>query len=81
MEEESLNQSCQRMLRVMSEGRELDLSTKLSTKVSTSNTLSVASIESSTNIAKTVDIQIANKLEPVLARFAAVEERLGKLRV
>jgi hypothetical protein len=34
----------------------------------------------STNIAETVDIQIATKLEPILARFAAIEERLGKLR-
>lgn len=80
MEEESLSQCCQRMLRVMSEGGELGLSTDLSTGASTSNTPSVASTELSTNIAKTVDIQIANKLEPVLARFAAIEERLGKLR-
>ena len=64
----------------MSEGGELGLSTDLSTGASTSNTSSVASTELSTNIAKTVDIQIANKLEPVLARFAAIEERLGKLR-
>ena len=84
MEEESLSQCCQRMLRVMSEGGKLDLSTEpstqLSTELSTSNTPSVASTELSTNIAKTVDIQIATKLEPVLARFAAIEERLGKLR-
>ena len=64
----------------MSEGGELGLSTDLCTGASTSNTSSVASTELSTNIAKTVDIQIANKLEPVLARFAAIEERLGKLR-
>ena len=68
----------------MSEGGELGLSTELSTdlftEVSTSNTPRIASTELSTNIAKTVDIQIANKLEPVLARFAAIEERLGKLR-
>ena len=80
MEEESLSQCCQRMLRVMSEGGEVGLSTDLSTGASTSNTPSVASTELSTNVAKTVDIQIANKLEPVLARFAAIEERLGKLR-
>lgn len=80
MEEESLSQCCQRMLRVMSAGGELGLSTELSTSVSTSNTPSVASTEMSTEIAKTVDIQIATKLEPVLARFAAIEERLGKLR-
>ena len=80
IEEESLSQCCQRMLRVMSAGGELGLSTDLSTGASTSNTPSVASTELSTNIAKTVDIQIANKLEPVLARFAAIEERLGKLR-
>ena len=80
MEEESLSQCCQRMLRVMSEGWEVGLSTDLSTGASTSNTPSVASTELSTNVAKTVDIQIANKLEPVLARFAAIEERLGKLR-
>jgi hypothetical protein len=76
MEEESLNQCCQRMLRVMSSGGELGLSTG----VSTSSTSSVASTDLSTNIVETVDIQIASKLEPILARFAAIEERLGKLR-
>ena len=76
MEEESLSQCCQRMLRVMS----TDLSTELFTGVSTSSTSSVASTGLSTNIAETVDIQIATKLEPILARFAAIEERLGKLR-
>ena len=80
MEEESLNQCCQRMLRVMSAGGELGLSTELSTGMSTSHTPSVASTELSTDIVKTVDIQITTKLEPVLARFAAIEERLGKLR-
>jgi hypothetical protein len=68
------------MLRVMSAGGELGVSTELFTGVSTSNTSSVASTELSTSIAETVDIQIANKLEPILARFAAIEERLGKLR-
>ena len=80
MEEESLSQCCQRMLRIMSAGGELDLSTELSTSVSTLSTSSVASTGLSTNIAETVDIQIATKLEPILARFAAIEERLGKLR-
>jgi hypothetical protein len=76
MEEESLSQCCQRMLRVMSAGGELGLSTG----VSTSSTSSVASTDLSTNIAETVDTQIASKLEPILARFVAIEERLGKLR-
>ena len=64
----------------MSVGGELGLSTDLSTRVSTPNTPSVASTELSTNIAETVDTQIATKLEPILARFASIEERLGKLR-
>ncbi len=76
MEEESLSQCCQRMLRVMSAGGELGLSTG----VSTLNTSSVVFTDLSTNIAETVDIHIATKLEPILARFAAIEERLGKLR-
>ena len=76
MEEESLSQCCQRMFKVMSAGGELGLSTG----VSTSSTSSVASTDLSTNIAETVDIQMATKLEPILARFAAIEERLGKLR-
>jgi hypothetical protein len=76
MEEESLSQCCQRMLRVISVGGELGLSTG----VSTSSTSSVASTELSTSIAEAVDIQIATKLEPIQARFAAIEERLGKLR-
>jgi hypothetical protein len=80
MEEESLSQCCQRMLRVMSTGGELGLFTELSTDVSTSNISSAVSTGLSTNIAKAVDIQIASKLEPTLARFAAIEERLGKLR-
>ena len=80
MEEESLSQCCQRMLRVMSAGGELGLSTDLSTDVSTSNTSIAVSTDLSTNIAETVDIQIASKLEPILVRFAAIEERLGKLR-
>jgi hypothetical protein len=80
MQEESLSQCCQRMLRVMSTGGELGLSTDLSTSVSTSSASSLASTDLSTNIAETVDTQIAKKLEPVLARFAAIEERLGKLR-
>jgi hypothetical protein len=51
---------------VMSAGGELGLSTELFTGVSTLSTSSVASTGLSTNIAKTVDIQIATKFEPIL---------------
>jgi hypothetical protein len=48
----------------------------ISEEVSTSNTPSVTS----TNFVDTVDTQIAVKLDPVLERLEALEERLGKLR-
>jgi hypothetical protein len=41
---------------------------------------SFVSTDLSTELSKTVDTQLAAKLDPVLERLAALEERLGKLR-
>ncbi|MGB3266230.1 MAG: hypothetical protein WBA89_19985 [Microcoleus sp.] len=82
MEEESLSQCSQRILRVMAAGGSLDVSTSsadLSTMpadLSTRNSDSVAS----TNIVDIVDKTVSASLDPVMERMAAIEERLGKLR-
>jgi archaellum component FlaC len=55
------------------------LSTDLSTnveEVSTSNLQSVMS----TNIVDSVDKLVSERIDPVMERMAAIEERLGKLR-
>jgi hypothetical protein len=91
LEGESVSQAAQRLLKEISgvcDGHKLSLtssdsmstlSTDLSTipeKVSTSNTESVVS----TNIVDSVDKVVAERLDPVMERMAAIEERLGKLR-
>ena len=84
-EGESLNQCCQRMLKDMS----VDTSTKLSTNVSTKESHSLASTNLSTknndsvvstNTVDIVDKAVSSKLDPVIERMAAIEERLEKLR-
>jgi hypothetical protein len=78
MEEESLSQCCQRILRVMSTGGVPGTSTNPSTHLtdlSTANTHSVVS----TNIVDIVYKAVSSSLDPVMERMAAVEERLGKL--
>ena len=55
------------------------LSTDLSTnveEVSTSNLQSVMS----TNVVDSVDKLVSERIDPVMERMAAIEERLGKLR-
>jgi hypothetical protein len=92
LEGESVSQAAQRILKEMSgvyDGHKLyttsddfmstvstDLSTDLSTGLSTSNIQSVAS----TNTVDTVDKLVSERLDPVIERMAAIEERLGKLR-
>ena len=79
MEEESLSQCCQRILRVMSTGGS-GVSTGLSTKMPTSkNALNVASTDLYTEMSTAVDDKLQSALSEIESRFAQVEERLGKL--
>jgi len=85
LEGESVSQAAQRILKEMS-----GTSTMLST-VSTSNDINTLSTKStdlstqsdnsvvSTNIVDSVDKAVADRLDPVMERMAAIEERLGKL--
>ena len=82
---ESVSQAAQRILKELS-----GTSTKLST-LSTQNDATVMSTMStdlstrsdnsvmSTDIVDTVDKAVADRLDPVMERMAAIEERLGKL--
>ena len=88
LEGESVSQAAQRILKEMS-----GTSTMLSTvsTVSTSNDINTLSTKStdlstrsdnsvvSTNIVDSVDKSVADRLDPVMERMAAIEERLGKL--
>ena len=82
---ESVSQAAQRILKEVS-GTSTALST-VSTPSDT-NTLSTLSTDLSTrsndsvvstNIVDTVDKAVADRLDPVMERMAAIEERLGKL--
>ena len=77
---ESPSQAAMRILKALSTGENVDVSTVMSTKVSTRSNDSLMSTDLSTDIGKVVDTQVAVKLDPVLERLALVEERLGKLR-
>ena len=85
LEGESVSQAAQRILKEIS-----SMSTTLSTMSTPSDTnalstmstdLSTRSNDSvmSTNIVDTVDKAVADRLDPVKERMAAIEERLGKL--
>lgn len=82
LEGESPSQAAMRILKGLSVDKFVDTSTALSTNLSTD--LSTRSIDSfvstnlSTEINKIVDIQVAAKLDPVIERLAALEERPGK---
>ncbi|MEG4442698.1 hypothetical protein QUB47_15640 [Microcoleus sp. AT9_B5] len=82
---ESVSQAAQRILKEVS-GTSTALSTvstpsdtnalsTVSTDLSTRSDDSVAS----TNIVDTVDKAVADRIDPVMERMAAIEERLGKL--
>ena len=86
---ESVSQAAQRILKEMS-GTSTRLSTlsalgndntatTMSTELSTRNDNSVVSTALSTNMAETVDNAVTDRLDPVMERMAAIEERLGKL--
>jgi hypothetical protein len=92
-EEESSSQAAMRILKTLSTGGGVDLSTDVSTNVSTQSSgivastdlstqssESVASTKSSTITPTSVDTQIATSLDPILQQLAEMEERLGKLR-
>jgi len=83
LEGESVSQAAQRILKEVSGASTLStLSTRndnvstMSTNLSTQSNDSVAS----TNTVDTVDKAASSKLDPVIERIAAIEERLGKLR-
>ena len=78
-EEESPSQAASRILKTISTGGGVDLSTE-STDLSTQSSESVASTKLSTITPKSVDTQIASSLDPILQQLALMEERLGKLR-
>ncbi|AFZ09216.1 hypothetical protein Osc7112_4950 [Oscillatoria nigro-viridis PCC 7112] len=82
---ESVSQAAQRILKevsgtsttvsTMSTPSDTNVLSTSSTDLSTRSDNSVAS----TNIVDTVDKAVADRLDPVMERMAAIEERLGKL--
>ncbi|NJM60674.1 MAG: hypothetical protein HC849_11435 [Oscillatoriales cyanobacterium RU_3_3] len=78
MDEESLSQCCQRILKVLAADGTLPLSTECLQSLSTSSSNSLLSTEVSTLFDTVTDY--GNKLSGFDSRFAAIEERLGKLR-
>lgn len=79
-EGESPSQAAMRVLKALATGEDIEVSTVMSTTMSTQSNDSLMYTDLSTNIVETVDTQVAAKLDPVLERLAALEERLGKLR-
>jgi len=71
---ESVSQAAQRILKEVS-----GTSTTLSTELSTRNNNSAMSTELSTITPETVDKVVSSRIDPVIERMAAIEERLGKL--
>jgi hypothetical protein len=83
-EGESPSQAAMRILKTFSTEGDINLSTdlsaNLSTELSTQSNEIVASTKLSTITPKSVDTQIAARLDPILQQLAEMEERLGKLR-
>lgn len=79
-EGESPSQAAMRVLKAFASGEDIEVSTGVSTLVSTQSSDSFASTDVSTKVSEIVDNQVAAKLDPVMERLALVEERLGKLR-
>ena len=77
---ESPNQAAMRILKNLSTGGRVDVSTDVSTGLSTQSSENVASTKLSTITPESVDTQIAARLDPILQQLAKMEERLGKLR-
>ena len=80
IDDESPSQAAMRILKALSTGENVGVSTTVSTEMSTRSMDSFVSTNLSTDISETVGTQLAVKLDPVLERLAALEERLGKLR-
>jgi hypothetical protein len=80
LEDESPSQAAQRILKALSAGATVEVSTAMSTELSTRSNESIASTKLSTLTPETVDTQIETKLDPILQQLAVMEERLGKLR-
>ena len=79
-EGESPSQAAMRILKAISTGQEVEVSTTPSTNLSTRSIDSFMSTELSTITPESVDTQIVASLNPVLQQLAKMEERLGKLR-
>jgi len=79
-EGESPSQAAMRVLKALASGGEVEVSTVMSTAVSTQSNDSLMSTEVSTVTPESVDTQIAASLNPILQQLAEMEERLGKLR-
>jgi hypothetical protein len=80
LDDESPSQAAQRILKALSAGVEVEVSTLLSTALSTQSSEDVASTHLSTVTPEIVDTQIEARLDPILQKLATMEERLGKLR-
>jgi hypothetical protein len=80
LDDESPSQAAQRILKALSAGVELEMSTVLSTNLSTQSSENIASTHLSTITPEIVDTQIETRLDPILQKLVAIEERLGKLR-
>ncbi|MEG3960135.1 hypothetical protein [Microcoleus sp. herbarium2] len=80
LDDESPSQAAQRILKALSAGATVEVSTLPSTKLSTQSNESIVSTEMSTITPETVDTQIEIRLDPILQQLAKMEERLGKLR-
>ncbi|MEG4630950.1 hypothetical protein QUB56_15295 [Microcoleus sp. AR_TQ3_B6] len=89
LEGESVSQAAQRilkelsctstMLSTISTPGDTNVVSTVSTNLSTRNNNSVVSTELSTSMVEAVDKAVADRLDPVMERMAAIEERLGKL--
>ena len=89
LEGESVSQAAQRILKelsgtsttlsTMSTPGDTNVASTVSTNLSTVNNNSVVSTEVSTSMVETVDKAVADRLDPVMERMVAIEERLGKL--
>jgi hypothetical protein len=79
-EGESPSQAAMRVLKALASGEDVEVSTGMSTPVSTRSNDSLMSTEVSTVTPESVDTQIAASLNPILQQLAEMEERLGKLR-
>jgi len=80
LEDESPSQAAQRILKALFAGATIEVSTLLSTELSTQSSENIVSTHLSTITPEIVDTQIETRLDPILQKLAAMEERLGKLR-